>query len=378
MRVSRRPARRTLVLALAAVVSSAAFPPAKAQPRSKKKEEQTQVLQLPTELPATAAGATRRLTFHVTPLTGKGLLTRQIREALKALSHEAAGETVLRIRAFVAGPGDVRRVRDLVSEEFSGHKRPLPVLSLVRAGGLPLEGAQVVLEAIGEARKDVNPHGLAFFSAQAARSDNPLDPAAPLVHQSLAQLGLAVKAAGVAPQNVLRVTCFVSSLADVAATRSLVDQEYPHAALDYVQTQRSPGNALGACEAVARLGADPPSPLQFLDPDGLPRESGRASIALVNSAQVLLTGTQVSFGYQPADTTLALERLRSELARAGASLDKVAFADYYPLSLDIAGQVRQARAQVFDAGRPPAGTLLLFEGLPSMDAGFAVDAVAVK
>ena len=56
----------------------------------------------------------------------------------------------------------------------------------------------------------------------------------------------------------------------------------------------------------------------------------------------------------------------------------MAFADYYPLSLDIAAQVRKLRAEVFDAAPPPAGTLLLFEGLPSMDAGFAVDAVAVK
>jgi enamine deaminase RidA (YjgF/YER057c/UK114 family) len=378
MRVPRRPLRRTLLLALAAVAASAASPPPQDQPKAKKKEEQTQVLQLPTELPAVTTGNPRRLTFHVTPLTGKGLLTHQVREALKALSRELGSETVLKIRAFVAGSGDVRRVRDLVSEEFSERKRPLPALSLVRAGGLPMEGAQVVLEAIGEAHKDVNPHGLAFFSAQAAASDSPLDAAAPLVRKALAQLGLAVKAAGATPQSVLRVTCFVSSLADVAATRSLVDNEYPHAALNYVQTQRSPGSALAACEAVARLATDPAAPLQFLNPDGLPRESGQASIALVNTPEVVLTGTQVSFGYQPRDTRLAFDRLQKELTQAGISPGKVAFADYYPLSLDIAGQVRQVRAEVFDAARPPAGTLLLFEGLPSMDAGFAVDAVAVK
>jgi len=76
------------------------------------------VLQLPTELPAVTTGNPRRLKFYVTPLTGKGLLTHQIREALKALERQSGGETVLKIRAFVAGSGDVRRVRDLVSEEF--------------------------------------------------------------------------------------------------------------------------------------------------------------------------------------------------------------------------------------------------------------------
>ena len=375
MRVPRLPQWIVLLtLAAVAAIAGAQSP----QDKRSKKEERTQVLQLPVELPATTTGNPRRLTFYVTPLTDKGLLTHQIREALKDLWHQSGGETVLKIRAFVAGSGDVRRVRDLVSGEFTEHKRPLPALSLLRAGGLPLEGTQVVLEAIGESRKDVNPHGLAFFSAQAAASANPLDPAAPLVSKALEQLGQAIHAAGATPQNVLRVTCFVSTLADIAATRSLVDAAYPRAALNYVRTQRSPGSALAVCEAVARLSSDPAGPLQFLDPDGLPRESGQASVALVNSAEVVLTGAQVSFGYQPPDTRLAFDRLQKELTQAGTSADKVAFADYYPLSLDIAAQVRQMRAQVFDAERPPAGTLLLFEGLPSMDAGFAVDAVAVK
>jgi enamine deaminase RidA (YjgF/YER057c/UK114 family) len=36
------------------------------------------------------------------------------------------------------------------------------------------------------------------------------------------------------------------------------------------------------------------------------------------------------------------------------------------------------RRDFFDAAHPPAGSMLLFEGLTSMDAGFAVDVVAVK
>ena len=132
--------------------------------KKNKKEDQTQVLQLPRELPSSVSGPTRRLTFHVTPLSSKGLLSPQIREALKALAHQANGETILKIRAFVAGSGDVRRVRDLVSEVFTDRKQPLPALSLIRSGGLPMEGAQVVLEAIGASKKEVNPHGLAFLS----------------------------------------------------------------------------------------------------------------------------------------------------------------------------------------------------------------------
>ena len=103
-----------------------------------------------------------------------------MRDALKALSHETGGNTVLRIRAFVAGSGDPRRVRDLVSETFTDRKQPLPALSLIQAGGLPLEGAQVVLEAIAAGRKDVNPNGLVFVPAPVVTSENPLDPVAPL------------------------------------------------------------------------------------------------------------------------------------------------------------------------------------------------------
>src|SRR5437016_2105176 len=115
--------------------------------RKKKKEEETQTLQLPKELPSATVGDTRHLTFYVTPLSAKGLLSAQIRDGLRALSHQAGSDTILRIRAFVAGSGDLRRVRDLVSEHFTDRRQPLPALTLIRSGGLPLEGAQVVLEA---------------------------------------------------------------------------------------------------------------------------------------------------------------------------------------------------------------------------------------
>src|SRR5690349_24425578 len=122
--------------------------PAPAAAQKKNKKEVTQTLQLPKELPATAVGETRRLTFHVTPLSAKGLLSAQVRDALRALLRDTGSNPVLRIRAFVAGSGDLRRVRDLVSETFTDKKLPLPALSLVQAGGLPLEGAQVILEAV--------------------------------------------------------------------------------------------------------------------------------------------------------------------------------------------------------------------------------------
>jgi enamine deaminase RidA (YjgF/YER057c/UK114 family) len=344
----------------------------------KKKEDETQTLQLPKDLPTAVSCETRHLSFLVTPLSAKGLLSQQVRDGLKALSHLAGGDRVLKIRAFVAGSGDMRRVRDLVSEVFTDHKQPLPVLSLIQSGGLPMEGAQVEMEALIASRKDLNPSGLAFISAQTATSPNPLDPVAPLTTKAVANLGQAVKAVGAQAGDVLRVTCFLSSLDNAAANRGLVEAAYPKAAIDIVQTQRAPFRAVSACEAVARLHTDPGAPVRILDPDALPKEPGQSQIALVGSPQLVLSGTQVSFGYQPADARLAFQRLGKMLEQEGVTTRDVAFAHFYPLSSGIADQVRAIRGEFFDPTRPPAGTLLLFEGLPSIESGFAVDVVAVK
>jgi enamine deaminase RidA (YjgF/YER057c/UK114 family) len=350
--------------------------------QNKKKEDQTQTLQLPKELPGAVEADTRRLVFYVTPLSAKGLLSQQIRDAVKALLRRAGGDTILKIRAFVAGPGDVRRVRDLVSGVFTERQKPLPALSLIRSGGLPLEGAQIVLEAIAESRKPLKQAGLAFVSAQPAMSANPLDPVEPLMVQSLGSLRQAVHAAGAAPGDVARVTCFVSSFENLKVWRALVEGEYPRAAVDYVQPQRAPGWALAACEAVARLSADP-GPLRMLSaegaaPDHGQSDKGQSQIALVGARRLVLTGTQVSFGFEEKDAHLAFERLQRELEHSGSSMRNVAFAHYYPLAQSIAAQVRRARRDFFDAAHPPAGSLLVFEGLTSMDAGFAMDVVAVK
>jgi enamine deaminase RidA (YjgF/YER057c/UK114 family) len=215
----------------------------------------------------------------------------------------------------------------------------------------------------------VSPHGLVFFSAPIAASDNPLDPVAPLAAQSLDRLKRAIKTAGSESSDVVRVTCFLSSLENLAATRRLVEADYPRAALNYVQTQRSPSRALAACEAVARLRRDIGQRLSFQP------EEGEPTAALVGAQHVVLTGTQVSYGYQEANSRLAFERLQKVLEGAGVSGRDVAFAYYYPLADPLAAQVRKLRAEFFGAS---AGSLVLFEGLPGMDAGFAVDVVAVK
>jgi len=350
---------------MAAVLAALAWP------AKKKKEEETQTLQLPRELPAAVAGETRRLAFHVTPLSAKGLLSQQVRDALRNLDHQAAGNPVLHIRAFVAGSADLRRVRDLVSETFTERHQPLPALSLIQAGVLPLAGAQVVLEAIANGRKDSNAGGLAFLPGQASFSDNPLDPIAPLLDRTLASLRAALQSAGAEPSGALRVTCFVSSLDGSESLRERVANEYPRAALDLLQPQRAPQRAEALCEAV--VGMPDSRAAQTTRPS-----AGSPPAAFLAAPHAVFTGTQISFGYQEQDARLALDRLGKALEPLGVSPRDVILARFYPLSRRIEEEARRQLPAFFQRPDPPAASFLQFEGLASSDAGFAVDAVAAK
>ena len=343
----------------------------------KKKEEETQVLPLPKDLPSAVVGDTRHLTFHVTPLSAKGLLSQQVREALRNLERECGGSPVLHIRAFVAGSGDLRRVRELVSEMFTERRQTLPALSLILAGGLGVPGAQVEIEAVANGKRELYPGGLAFFSAQAAFSDDPQEPVAPLLAKSLADIKNAVQLAAAAPEDVLRITCFLSALDKWNGIRDSVQSEFPKAALDYVQPQRAPQRAMAACEAVAGL-RETGGRLAFRNGSGASAVRETSEVSLLGSPRVVLTGSQASFGFEDSDAHLAFERLGKSLEPAGASLKDVALLHVYPLSRRIEDQVRRQVPLFFRRESFPAGTALQFEGLPSADAGFAVDAIAAK
>ena len=52
----------------------------------KKKEEITQTLELPKDPPASVTAETSKLIFQVSPLSNKGLLTQQVKDALKTIA----------------------------------------------------------------------------------------------------------------------------------------------------------------------------------------------------------------------------------------------------------------------------------------------------
>src|SRR5690349_6138279 len=106
--------------------------------KKKKPEDITQTLELPKDPPTVITADLHRMVFRITPLSSKGLLSAQTRDAVKTMLKQTSGENVVRVRAFVAGSGDLRRVPQIVSEVFTEHKLALPVVSVVQAGGLPL------------------------------------------------------------------------------------------------------------------------------------------------------------------------------------------------------------------------------------------------
>jgi enamine deaminase RidA (YjgF/YER057c/UK114 family) len=330
--------------------------------KKKNGEEVTQVLNLPKDPPAAIVADVAHLTFHVSPLSAKGLLSQQTKDALKHLMQETHGANIVKLRAFVAGSGDLRRIQQIVSEVFTDKHANLPVLSVIQVGSLPMEGAQVVIESIASDKKEQNPGGLAFVSGQPSGLNDPLGP-----------LKTRIEKAGLIAGSVRRLTCFLGNLDEVSKLRTQAAAIFPKAAMDFVQLQRGSLEVTAECEAVAALSSPPAKALNLLEPT-----PGRYSqAAFVGPGRLALTGTQVGFRAQDADVRLAFERLRKALEGVGASYQNVAMTHIYALSTSIANRIRPIRFEFLDSSKPPASTMLLFEGLPGLDSSFAIDVMAV-
>jgi enamine deaminase RidA (YjgF/YER057c/UK114 family) len=231
----------------------------------------------------------------------------------------------VKIRAFVAGSGDMRRVPMLVSEMFTDRKMALPAVSVIQVGGLPLDGAQVVLESTAVDKKVANPNGVAFVT-----SFKP----------------------GTAGAEPRAITCFMNSLDHAGDLRTQFLSAHPGAAINFVQLRRDTLGDGYECEAIA---AAPP---------------GKG----VNG-RVIISGTQLAFGSGEEDSRLAFQRLDKALAPLGGSIADTVWAQFYPLSSKAVGSIRKVEYEFFDKKKAVINKPLVFEGLPSMDAQFGLEVV---
>ena len=310
--------------------------PPRVKPPKKEKELDTQTLPLPPEPPGAVMAETAKLAFNVSPLSAKGLLTQQVHDALKALDRANGGSTFVKLRAFVAGTGDMRRVATIVDEEFSAKKMPLPVVTTVQVGALPMAGAQVVIESISTQKNDkktLNPNGLAFFSAQRAPD-----------------LAAAAKAQDAV---MVQVTCFVGDLTQVDSARAAVTSAFPGAAANLVQLTRLAIEPGISCEGVGRLQKPGSSP-----------------------AKLVFTGTQMAFQDKDQDLRLAYGRLGRALETMKAAYSGTLLLSVYSLNPATAEKAAALAPEFLGPSTHPAGSTLIVEGLPSLDATVAIELVA--
>ena len=301
-------------------------PPVIRPPKKDKKTElPNQALEPLPQLPLALPADGTKLSFLSAPLSNNGLLSQQTREALKWMIVQAHGAQFIRIRAFVAGSGDLRRIPQLVSEALADKHLSVPVVVTVQVGALPLEGAQVQLEATLQQGRAVNPGGVSFAAIEAESSEAALS--------KLRQAG-----------ELLQTTCYVPSVEGRAPTEGVI----------WIQPRRLSGQTTTWCEGALRLAAPavPAQPLVF-------------------------TGAQLAFSYSEEDARLAYERLEKTLKSANSTLKNAIFLSFYPLSSQLAELARRTGTPYLAPGREPAGVRkIVFEGLPSMDGSFAIEEVA--
>ncbi|MEZ5398368.1 MAG: hypothetical protein R2729_01785 [Bryobacteraceae bacterium] len=369
-----------LFVSLSLIASLAAGSLYGAKKKKKDEEQETQTLETVPDPPAAIQADVSRMVFHTAPYTTKGLLSQQVKDSIKALWKLNRRAQIVKIRALVAGTGDLRRVQSIVAEMFSGKRQPIPVVSVVQVGGLPVTGAQVVLESTAIERKPVNPNGLAFISGKGATApfdlENPNLRVMPLAARSMADLRTALTGVGASSDETLRVTCFMSSLEDHSQIHAIVAKEFPKAALAFAQTQRSPAQKVVECEAIARLSANPGVAWKVVNPPGLTASPNFSQAAVAGPGNVVLSGSQLAFRAQDSDVRLAFERLNSQLEQAGSSMKNVFWSGIYSLSTAVTAKVRAHRFEFYDKANPPASTLMEFEGLPSLDSTFALEVIA--
>jgi enamine deaminase RidA (YjgF/YER057c/UK114 family) len=315
-------------------------------------EPKTQVLPLPPDLPMALLAETATLDFHISPLLRTGGLSAQIRQSLNDLIRDTKGETIVKLRAFVAGAGDARRVQAEVGALFTERKLPLPTLSIIQVGALEEEPAQVVIEAVVSTRRNLNPGGLAFFSGQTGSTYT----------QAVQRLQESVKAAAVAPDRVLRCTCFTARIDNAPALREALHASFPSAAIDVVQPERDAPSESTLCEAVGQLRQ------RRMEGEVVLMKNARTT--LVSSPKLVFTGLQLTFGNfldDAQEAVVRLQRAASALQPVEAPVEINAFA----LDASAGSAVRKKMTAV------PLSTFTVqtVEGLPAMDATAGIEAI---
>jgi hypothetical protein len=219
-------------------------------------------------------------------------------------------------------------VQAIVNGLFAEKKLPLPVVTTVQVGALPLEGAQVLIESVSEEKRTVNPNGLAFIPALESATGA----------DAISALRTALSGA-----TPLRLTCFADSLGQAESARDAAAKAFPKLTGVFVQSTRYTLGSRTTCEAIAQGGP-------------------------VQSPKLTFAAAQLTFGEQDAELTLAFDRLDKALEPFTTRRSEAALVNVYATSRATADKARTL-------AKPTPTSAVFIEGLPSQDATLAVEAV---
>lgn len=337
-------------------------------------EIESQTKELLPQTPGLTTADVERISFHLAPVAQQGLLSKELRNSLRAALKKFRRSRIVHLRAYVAGSGDTRRVRAMVSEVFTARRQPLPSVDVIQVGRLPVDGAEVLIEVVVEERTTVNPHGLLFLSGQPASSDEAVLDVAPTATESLNRLKAVLTGAGLTGKDVISATCFCSSLQDGVKVKAAMRASFPKASLMNVQLRRAYSAAYVSCDAIARTRG---SMEGAVNPPDLKPLRGLSHAVAVASGTLAFTASHLVFGHETDDARLALARLNTRLAEVNSGLSKTVFTRTYPLYGQALSAMEAIHGEFFPADPAPAGTLVFPEGVSSLDASLSLSAITI-
>lgn len=299
---------------------------------------------------------TKEVKYQVAGLVTAGTLEEQAKEAKRSIKGK-----VFRYRAFVLPDEDVAPLKKVLNA---------PAVAIVRVSALPAQGAKIVLEAVTNGGN--NPNGILHISGQGSSRNEHTSRVKPLVEQTYHNLDLALTAGGVSPKEVMQVTCYLSTLTDLADVQSFTESRYPNSVNTYLQVPVPPTRGFVECEATARAA----KAVGYVNPPGLTSSPNFTHVVSLTSPRMVWSGLHESQGCSPDAVSAMFQRLDATLKKHGSSVGETVFSYLYPNSDDAVKLTRDIRFNFYKRSHPPASSLFVFAGTADRSACSAVEVSA--
>jgi hypothetical protein len=318
--------------------------------------------------PDAATAETARLAFHASSTSSTGPLDDQTRAALDDLLRKGAGARIVRLRVFAVGQEHLIQVRAMLARLLLARRTPLPPLSLLGVASLPGPGQLVQMESVVETLQPVDTRGVAFLAGLATPSGD----------RTMGGLARVARSAGIAPQNVLRVSCFYEAAGQYDLIKQAVADTFPTAEASFAQSYASALSPAVECEAVARLTDSLAEAVRYFNLPGTPPSPNFSRASLVTARRVVLTGTLVAQGTSEGDVRVALDSAERSVKRLGGDLHDVVMAGNYWLTATARDSLRVVRQRYYGSTVPAATGIFLTNlgtasGTVGMELAIAVD-----